>query len=315
MRGRRAGCGRRATPRPLRAPSSGRCSSASVALGKEPVAAPVVVSFEDSVNPAGIAQPACTRCGDCCGGCNVGAKNTVALTYLPDAVRHGAEIFTHAKVRHVTKRGDGGWRVHFERAGWRERRCAAVLTADMVVLAAGTLGSHGDPAALARAGACRCPTASASSFSANGDIIAFGYGAKVPVNAIGVGHPAKVGGPRGRRLRLGPDRDRRRGRPRQQPDHPGGRAALGAGADPAGAVHPQRPAARRAEEPGRRRLQGAVRGPADVLRRVARQRLGATGARGRSRSRSAGRTRRTSRYTSDWTRRWRRSSASRAAAT
>src|SRR6185295_4556522 len=32
------------------------------------VAAPVAVSFEDTVNPAGIAQPACTRCGDCCGG-------------------------------------------------------------------------------------------------------------------------------------------------------------------------------------------------------------------------------------------------------
>src|SRR5690606_15652203 len=27
--------------------------------------------------------------------------------------------------------------------------------------------------------------------SANGDIVAFGYGATVPVNAIGVGHPAK----------------------------------------------------------------------------------------------------------------------------
>ena len=65
--------------------------------------APVVVSFEATVNPAGVAQPACTHCGDCCGGCNVGAKNTVALTYLPDAVRHGAEIFTHAKVRHVAK--------------------------------------------------------------------------------------------------------------------------------------------------------------------------------------------------------------------
>src|SRR5690606_32245174 len=31
-------------------------------------------------------------------------------------------------------------------------------------------------------------------FSANGDIIAFGYGAKSTVNAVGVGHPAKVDG-------------------------------------------------------------------------------------------------------------------------
>ena len=98
---------------------------ASAALGKEPVHAPVVVGFEATVNPAGVAQPACTHCGDCCGGCNVGAKNTVALTYLPDAARHGAEIFTQAKVRHVAKAPEGGWRVHFEQAGRRRRALRA----------------------------------------------------------------------------------------------------------------------------------------------------------------------------------------------
>jgi cholesterol oxidase len=82
---------------------------ASIALGKPPV------NFADSINAAGIRQPACTRCGDCCGGCNLGAKNTVALTYLPDAVGHGAEIFTHAKVRSIAKGADGGWRVNLER--------------------------------------------------------------------------------------------------------------------------------------------------------------------------------------------------------
>src|SRR5262249_49597423 len=44
---------------------------ASLALGKAPVRAPVVVGFEATVNPAGVAQPACIRCGDCCGGCNI----------------------------------------------------------------------------------------------------------------------------------------------------------------------------------------------------------------------------------------------------
>ncbi len=155
------------------------------------MAAPVVVNFAESVNAAGIRQPACTRCGDCCGGCNVGAKNTVALTYLPDAVRHGAEIFTHAKVRSISKRGDGGWRVNLEPQD--AERTAPRLTADMVVLAAGTLGST-EILLRSREQGLQVSDRLGESFSANGDIIAFGYGAKVPVNAIGVGYPEKVAG-------------------------------------------------------------------------------------------------------------------------
>jgi cholesterol oxidase len=167
-----------------------RCGAA---LGREPVAAPVTVSFEATVNPAGIAQPACTGCGDCCGGCNVGAKNTVALTYLPDAVRHGAEIFTHAKVHHVSKARTGRWHVHVERqddAGGSE---PFSVSADIVVLAAGTLGST---EILLRSREKGLPLSDrlGMGFSANGDIIAFGYGAKLAVDAIGVGHPPRVEG-------------------------------------------------------------------------------------------------------------------------
>ena len=162
---------------------------ASVALGKAPVHAPVVVGFEATVNPAGVAQPACTRCGDCCGGCNVGAKNTVALTYLPDAARHGAEIFTHARALHLAKTADG-WQVHFER---QDAMGSGIVSADIVVLAAGSLGST---EILLRSRERGLPLSDrlGRSFSANGDIIAFGYGAKLPVNAIGVGHPAKFDG-------------------------------------------------------------------------------------------------------------------------
>jgi cholesterol oxidase len=165
---------------------------ASGALGQGPVTAPVVVSFEDCVNPAGIAQPACTRCGDCCGGCNVGAKNTVALTYLPDAARHGAEIFTHARVRHVRKDRDGRWQVHFERLDGIADGPLSVA-ADMVVLGAGTLGST-EILLRSRDEGLALSDRLGAGFSANGDIIAFGYGARAPVNAIGRGHPPKVEG-------------------------------------------------------------------------------------------------------------------------
>ena len=250
------------------------------ALGQGPVAAPVVVSFEDCVNPAGIAQPACTRCGDCCGGCNVGAKNTVALTYLPDAVRHGADIFTHARVRHVSRSGDGRWQVHFERLNGAGAEGPSSVAADMVVLAAGTLGSteillRSRERGLALSDRLGDPLLGQRRH----------HRLRLRRQDPGQRHrrrPSAEGGRyRGGCLRLGPDRDRRRDGRHQEPHHPGGRAAVGAGPDPARAVHPQRPPAGRAEEPDRRRLQGAVRGPADVLCRVARQRLGAAGAGGR----------------------------------
>ena len=161
-------------------------------LGLEPIVPEVVISFEPAVNAAGIAQPACTLCGDCCAGCNVGAKNTVALTYLPDAVQHGAEIFTHARVRHLSKRKEGGWSIHVECLDQASRR-DLVLTADIVVLAAGTLGST-EILLRSREQGLALSDRLGHRFSANGDIIAFGYGASLPVNAIGVGHPAKIAG-------------------------------------------------------------------------------------------------------------------------
>jgi cholesterol oxidase len=168
--------------------------TAGVALGQTPVSPPVAVSFEASVNAAGIAQPGCTLCGDCCGGCNVGAKNTVALTYLPDAVRHGAHVFTELRVSHLEKAHDGSWRVTAARLD--DQRGPAdeiVLEAPMVVLAAGTLGST-EILLRSRTRGLALSDRLGSRFSANGDIIAFGYGAKIPVDAIGVGHPAKVPG-------------------------------------------------------------------------------------------------------------------------
>ena len=53
------------------------------------------VNFDGSKpNALGIHQPACNNCGNCCGGCNTGAKNTLNMNYLPDAKAHGAQIFT-----------------------------------------------------------------------------------------------------------------------------------------------------------------------------------------------------------------------------
>jgi cholesterol oxidase len=60
-----------------------------------------------------------------------------------------------------------------------------------VILAAGTLGST-EILLRSRERGLGLSDRLGERFSANGDIIAFGYGAKIPVNAVGIGHPPKV---------------------------------------------------------------------------------------------------------------------------
>jgi cholesterol oxidase len=165
--------------------------TAGAAFGRATVASPVTVSFEETENAAGVTQAACTLCGDCCSGCNVGAKNTVAATYLPDARAHGAEIFTELTVDYIEKR-DGGWRVHFAPSGDKNGE-ARHVDARSVVLAAGTLGST-EILLRSRDQGLKCSDRLGTRFSANGDIIAFALGGSERVNAIGVGEPPKFDG-------------------------------------------------------------------------------------------------------------------------
>jgi cholesterol oxidase len=178
-------------PRAREMTKFGVLERAGQGLGGALVAPRIAVSFEDTTNPAGIHQKACTRCGDCCAGCNVGAKNTVALTYLPDAVRHGAEVFTGLKVETVRKSTDGLWQVSARSIGLDRSVPEAVLEAPVVVLAAGTLGST-EILLRSREAGLKLSDRLGHRFSANGDIIAFGYGAKTTVNGVGVGYPPKV---------------------------------------------------------------------------------------------------------------------------
>ncbi len=160
------------------------------ALGRDVVRPPINVTFERQVNYAGVEQPACTQCGDCCAGCNVGSKNTVQVTYLADAFHHGAEIYTETRVTHVRPER-GRWRVFFEPLGHAREKFAAAeqsIMAEVVVLAAGTLGSteillRSREAGLVvseRLGEC---------FTGNGDVLAFAYNNNAAINGIGVGDP------------------------------------------------------------------------------------------------------------------------------
>jgi choline dehydrogenase-like flavoprotein len=166
---------------------------------------PIAVNFADQTNPFGVAQPKCNNCGDCCSGCNVGAKNTLLMNYLPDAVNHHAEIICQARVlrvERVEQDSASGWRVHVVPNGATAPGAPTSVTADIVVLGAGALGSteillrssqSGDrPLSLSKM--------LGRNFSGNGDVLAFGYdcywksapdkdGKPQPLNlnAVGVG--------------------------------------------------------------------------------------------------------------------------------
>lgn len=165
---------------------------AAKALGGTVGPVPVHVAFTAGANAAAVEQPACTRCGDCCGGCNVGAKTTVASTYIADAAAFGAQIFTQVLVRTVTRVAEGGWKVTFERIAddGGELETAAVFAA-IVVLGAGTLGSTEILLRSRSAGLALSPKLG-ERFSCNGDAIAIAYNNVVPVNGVGVGHPPRA---------------------------------------------------------------------------------------------------------------------------
>lgn len=103
----------------------------------------------DYPNLHGRSRTTCRLCGECDIGCNDGAKNTMDHTYLSAAVHHGAEIRTRCEVRRLEPRSGGGFAVSYvqhrpeqEGAPTDTAKLPHVtVTADRLVLAAGTLGT------------------------------------------------------------------------------------------------------------------------------------------------------------------------------
>ncbi len=150
---------------------------------------PINVTFEDRTNEAGLFQPACVGCGDCVTGCNYGSKNTTLMNYLHDAHNHGAEIFTRVSVRYL-ERKDGKWLVHYQLAAAGRDKFDSppmFVSADMIVLAAGTLGSTEILLRSRRAAGLDLSGKLGQKFTGNGDALGFSYNADVEVNGTGFG--------------------------------------------------------------------------------------------------------------------------------
>jgi cholesterol oxidase len=85
-------------------------------IGNQALGLNIAVNFAiDGANPHGVEQHPCIDCGDCITGCNVGAKNTLYMNYLPMAYNNGAEIFTQIQADWLAKLPDGTWQVYGRR--------------------------------------------------------------------------------------------------------------------------------------------------------------------------------------------------------
>jgi cholesterol oxidase len=195
-------------------PKTRAFSQAADRLGLEVQHPPLAVTFANDGRPPvpgeeieeaqpnlhGAKRYTCQLVGECDVGCNWGAKNTLDYTYLSAAERHGAELRTRAEVRSFGPER-GGFRIGYVVHPNREEH---TVTADRLVLSAGTLGStflllrnrDAFPGLSDRLG---------TRFCGNGDLLTFAVGcsevtepARGPVITSAIRYPDALDGAEGR---------------------------------------------------------------------------------------------------------------------
>src|SRR5262249_29772793 len=149
------------------------------------------ISHGPGPNVSGVMQYACRHCGDCWSGCNVGAKNTVGITYIADAVDHGAAVLCESRAKSISKTGSG-WEIMVQDLS--KTRADRRIEAPILVLAAGTMGTN-ELLLRAQQSGLKLSDKLGQNFSANGDDMFFADKHSEPVNAIATGFPPQA--PRG----------------------------------------------------------------------------------------------------------------------
>lgn len=169
-------------------------------LGAKPIAAPapktealcalaggakfdlphVTVASTRGLNSAKVELDECRRCGDCAAGCNHNAKDSLDLNLLRLAREKKVEIYTGATVLRLAPSKDGapGWTlaVNHTDKQLRDRQLDPIyVRARRVILAAGTFGST-EILMRSRSADFEVSAQLGRKFSANGDMIAIGYG-------------------------------------------------------------------------------------------------------------------------------------------
>jgi cholesterol oxidase len=151
----------------------------------------MTISHSPGPNVAGVMQYACRYCGDCWSGCNVGAKNTVGITYIADAVDHGATVLCESRAQSISKI-ESGWKIEVQDLS--NSSASRRIEAPILFLAAGTLGTT-ELLLRAQQRGLALSAKLGENFSANGDDLVFASNLQEPVNAVATGFPPQA--PRG----------------------------------------------------------------------------------------------------------------------
>jgi cholesterol oxidase len=178
-------------PSPERFAKYAGMRKAAEASGRSVRLPPMTISHSPGPNAAGVMQYACRHCGDCWSGCNVGAKNTVGITYIADAIDHGAEVFCESRAQSISKTASG-WEIVVQDLS--KASASRRIEAPIVVLAAGTMGTN-ELLLRAQQRGLALSAKLGENFSANGDDMVFADKLDEPVNAIATGFPPQA--PRG----------------------------------------------------------------------------------------------------------------------
>jgi cholesterol oxidase len=148
----------------------------------------IAVNFTiDGMNPHGVEQRPCNDCGNCVSGCNVKAKNTLYMNYLPMARNAGATILTQTKVEWLQKLPGGGWRIFGKHVNGFNDDEKFSLDATEVVLSAGSLNST-EILLRSEAHGLSVSPALGTKFSGNGDFFGLAYNGDFETDVLGYLH-------------------------------------------------------------------------------------------------------------------------------
>ncbi len=103
-----------------------------------------VYTGKDRINPhGGMPQSACNYCGNCGIGCNLHAKNTLDLNYIPLAKKFGADLFPLHRADKIEPVDEKGYRVYYDHIDIDNpsKLTTGSVLGRKVIISASTLGS------------------------------------------------------------------------------------------------------------------------------------------------------------------------------